>query len=294
MALMLPAGLASLLAASAASASPATDPPQLKVLVFGDSQGALGPSWRTLQHTLNKNGVNANVVSKAVSGTLACGWAATASALADAAKEVFPDSGPDFVWYTAGGNDMEEDKEYHTCLQNVTTDAGAKACLATANKKILNCTSTLLDGLWEVYPSAKVGMYNYEVPCFGKEWLPRLDCMPFDTNYLGGQYCAGNITCVLTQLVHWQTIYVDALQRKYKAPKFTGMNLLGAVQAASGIAGASPGHPVMTAGSDCLYMIECVHPTPLTPTATAVGDAMWNMWLSNLTSNAASGLVEAS
>lgn len=67
----------------------------LTVLVFGDSWGSLGPSWRALQDTFDRHGVDAVVRSSAVGGTQACQWAATGtngpgSALADAAKRLFP------------------------------------------------------------------------------------------------------------------------------------------------------------------------------------------------------------
>ena len=88
---------------------------------------------------------------------------------------------------------------------------------------------------------------------------------------------------MVKQIVHWQGIYVDYLQQRYSAPRFTGMNVLGAAQQASGISGASVGHPVTTGGSRCDWMVECVHPKYGTPTATAIGSAMWDLWLSNLT-----------
>ena len=104
---------------------------------------------------------------------------------------------------------------------------------------------------------------------------------------------------MVSQLQYWQSIYVDALQIKYPKPQYTGINLLGACQAASGVPGASVGHPVATAGSKCSWMIACVHPKYGTPTATAVGDAMWDLWLSNLSlpvagsvENTTSSLVE--
>ena len=56
----------------------------------------------------------AQVVNKAVGGTLACGWAKDPDAIVSAARDAFPDAadGPDFVWYTAGANDLAQDKQY--------------------------------------------------------------------------------------------------------------------------------------------------------------------------------------
>jgi hypothetical protein len=105
--------------------------------------------------------------------------------------------------------------------------------------------------------------------------------------FLGGSFCArqgaGAISCLVQTLEYWQTIYVDALQRTFSSPpgRFTGMNILGAVQQASGVPGASVGHPATSAGSKCEWMTACVHPTYGTPAATAVGKAMWDLWLKN-------------
>ena len=87
----------------------------ITVLVFGDSWGSFGPSYHAVQDMFDRHGVEAVVRSAAVPGTQACQWASAArgkegagSALADAAKETFPElegkGGPDHVWYTAGGN----------------------------------------------------------------------------------------------------------------------------------------------------------------------------------------------
>jgi hypothetical protein len=115
------------------------------------------------------------------------------------------------------------------------------------------------------------------------------NCLAAAEQFLGGSFCArqgaGAIACLVQTLEYWQTIYVDALQRKYPMPRFMGMNILGAVQQASGVPGASVGHPATTAGSKCAWMIACVHPTYGTPAATAVGKAMWDLWLRNRTAS---------
>ena len=156
------------------------------------------------------------------------------------------------------------------------------------------------------------------MPCLGTE-----DCIEAAAQFLGGAYClnkgldrAGRlptaagvevveatsgggdddprIACLVSQIQLWQTLYVDALQAKYPRPQYTGMNVQGACQAASGVKGASIGHPVATAGSRCDWMIACVHPKYGTPTATAVGEAMWDLWLTNVTHPAVAGLPTAS
>ena len=65
--------------------------------------------------------------------------------------------------------------------------------------------------------------------------------------------------------------------------KFTGMNMLGVAQQASGVPGASQGNPSRDAGSKCEWMTSCVHPTYGTKTADAIGEVLWMDWLRNVT-----------
>ena len=67
----------------------------LSVLVFGDSWGALDPSWHALQDMFDRHGVNATVRSSAVGSTRACQWAAQPDSLRQKAAALFPDGGPD-------------------------------------------------------------------------------------------------------------------------------------------------------------------------------------------------------
>ena len=61
-----------LLAAAAIAVLGIAEASPLHVLVFGDSQGDTGPTAQTLADTLSAHNVSANVVNKAVGGTLAC------------------------------------------------------------------------------------------------------------------------------------------------------------------------------------------------------------------------------
>jgi hypothetical protein len=136
------------------------------VLVFGDSQGDTGPTYKVVEDQLAAHGVKHNVKNAAVGGTLSCGWAQNPNAIVKAAQDNgFGDAGPDLVWFTAGGNDLAGDTKYHSCLDAAKSGSDAKSCLDAANDRLLPCTTTLLEHLWAAYPNASVGSYNYEVPC---------------------------------------------------------------------------------------------------------------------------------
>lgn len=269
-----------------AAAPTAADP--LRVLVFGDSQGDIGPTWQELQDVLDSNGANATVVNKAVGGTTACGWANDdADAITTAARSAFgPQAAPDLVWYTAGANDLANDGLYHACFARAGTFGDATACVDAAVGRMMGCTTTLLESLWESSPNASVGMYNYvetnmDRACDGQ------NCLEASADFLGGDYCLGTYEggsapeeCMLRLLEHWQTVYVDTLQAAYPPPRFTGMNLLGAVQAAAGVPGAAVGHlNVSAGGARCDWMTYCVHSTYGTAAADAIGAAWWDIWL---------------
>ena len=205
----------------------------LKVLVFGDSQGDVGPTYKVIQDQLNQHNIsNFTVANAAVGGTLSCGWNENPDAIVKASKQHFGKGvSPDLVWFTAGGNDIANDDTYHDCLDSAEDDSSALECLDSATERLLPCTISLLEHLWSTYPNAKVGMYNYEIPCTVG------DCLEADLQFIGGSYCAKQkdvVGCMVAGLVHWQQIYVDHLQQLYPAPKFTGMNVLGAAQEASG------------------------------------------------------------
>ena len=71
---------------------------------------------------------------------------------------------------------------------------------------------------------------------------------------------------------------VGTTQRRFPAPQYTGLNILGTVQAAGGVPGAATGQPNMSVGSPCELMHSCVHPEHGKAGATAIGDAFWRLF----------------
>ena len=94
----------------------ATEP--LKILVFGDSQGDVGPTYKVLEDQLKQHDRAGTVINAAIGGTLSCGWAKDPKAVAKAAAKAFGLSGPHLVWLTVGGNDMAGDSKYHVSTMN--------------------------------------------------------------------------------------------------------------------------------------------------------------------------------
>jgi hypothetical protein len=266
---------------------PKPPPPQINastvtVMVFGDSWGSLGPGWHEIQDMFNRHNVSAVVRSAARGGTQACQWAGSPTSMVKAAQKLFPErphKGPDFVWYTLGGNDFAN-HGYQECSRAAKSIEDEKNCTgALFTHLVSGCTRTLLEHYWKVYPDSKVMQCGYDVPCESG------GCIRTDDSRV--PFCGSNVTCMDEVTLYWQSIYVDALHSHYNSPggapaggNYTGLNILGTVQASGGVKGASTGNPVIGVGSPCELETMCVHPTHGKAGATAVGEAFWRMYFS--------------
>lgn len=260
------------------------------VLTIGDSWGDTGPTYRIIKDQFDKNGVEVDSKNRAIAGTTACGWAsktksdkskttfAAGQALVNAAEEEFGEQGPDFVWYTLGGNDLAGDGDKANCLKKASNDDEAKVCMKTSSDKALACTQQLMEPFFAKFPNSKLMQMNYDLPCENK-----ICHSIIDGGFLGGDYCNGDKFCDNTMGLYWSSIYVQQLRTIYPEPQYTGLDLFGTVQQANGIEGASPGHPNLHEDSgDCgiTHEILCIHPAYGTKMATALGDQFWSQWLS--------------
>lgn len=260
------------------------------VLTFGDSWGDTGPTYKVIKQQFDKYGVEVDSKNRAIGGTQACEWAAktksdktsatfeAGQSLVNAAEEEFGEQGPDFVWYTLGGNDLAFDSDKAACLKAASNDDDAKACMKASSDKALACTRQLLEPFFARFPNSKVMQNNYDVPCEN-----RLCHSIIDGGFLGGDYCKGDKFCDNTLGYYWSTIYVQQLRTIYPEPQYTGLDIFGTVQQANGIEGASPGNPNLHEDSgDCgiTHEILCIHPAYGTKMADAIGEQFWAQWLS--------------
>jgi len=196
-------------------------------------------------------------------------------ALVKAAQKQFPNSkdGPDFVWYTAGGNDLMDDGAFHSCTRNAKSMQEAENCYRAATDKVIACTKTMFDAYWKVFPKSQIMECNYDIPC------ENIFCLGFDEGYLGN-YCGTNITCMNSMGVVFQDEYVGRLTKMYPEPQYTGLFIGGAVQKAAGIPGADVGKPVLDKSGPCDMELLCVHPIYGTYASEAVGEAFYDLFFS--------------
>ena len=235
------------------------------ILVFGDSWGSLGPSWHELVDVFAKHKIPATVKSSAVGGTRACQWASEPQAINLAAAKQFPDQPVDYVWYTAGGNDLVN-KWYVACSEGAKTYEEAIQCMKHAMINVNNCTETLLSEFLSpgAHPDSKVLQVGYDLPC-------EVGRCATDPRFA---FCGTNKTCQNSGTVAWQPMLLEPMAEKFPT-QYTGINILGTVQKAGGVAGAATGKPVIDTGSPCGLMTACVHPRWWRRRHRS-GDLMWD------------------
>lgn len=253
---------------------------EITVMVFGDSLGDTGPKWNTVQDMFDHRGVSATVKSAAVGGTTACQWAGQkdGTQIANKAKDLFGDKGPDYVWYTLGGNDIWSDSVFQACQKSVkgkaVSDPAVQKCITDFNSRIIACHSTMFDKFYKVYPNARIMQAGYDIPCENRFCEHTTDAL------FAGALCGRNGTCLNTMLHSWNTQHLDRMQAKYQAPAYTAIKLIGAVQMADKIPGADYDKPVYNKGANCRWETLCIHPTYNTPAGQAWGDGMWKLYFS--------------
>jgi len=196
----------------------------------------------------------------------------------------FDHDGPDFVWYTLGGNDMMIDNTFQTCTKQAKSIQEAEQCTDVATSKVKQCTEKLFDRYWKAFPKSQIIQANYDVPCENP------GCRDMDAGFLGS-YCDRNITCLNTMAVHWVKDYIEALSKKYPEPQYTAVHIEGVGQAVEGDVKAAAGIPDIDRSGVCDKMIACVHPIYGSKYATAIGNVFWDHFFSKYTTKANTTVV---
>lgn len=263
--------LASLVAAASAKS--------INVMVFGDSYGDTGPTYHQVQKMFDDRKVTATVRSAAVGGTSACYWAGLgggANAIVDHAKKLFPnlEDGPDFLWYTAGANDVWQAVGFQACEKRAKNWDGVHKCMTTLMAKVSACTSKMLTNYFKAFPKSKVMQSGYDVPC------QNALCQATFTGVFDLNFCGKNNTCNNQAMYDFIDIYLGDQKKKFSEPQYTTLFMMGAAQKANGVKGADVGKPVLSEGSNCAWETECVHPSYKTPAGEAWGKGFWDLYFS--------------
>jgi hypothetical protein len=266
-----------------------TDAKSINALVFGDSYGDTGPTYRQLQKMFNDQHVPATVRSAAVGGTAACFWANqnSGNAIVDKAKKLFPGlpDGPDYLWYTAGANDVWQSLEFQACERLAKSWDGVKKCMQGLTGRVSACTSKMFKSFFQAFPKAKVLHSGYDVPCYNA------GCQATFTGVFDLTFCNKNNTCNNNAMEYFIDIYHGGLNKQFSPPQYTTLKMMGAVQKAHGVPGADVGKPVLSADINCKWETECVHPSYNTPAGDAWGQGFWDLYFSKQIGDNTSVLV---
>jgi len=257
---------------------------KVNVMVFGDSYGDTGPTFHQVQDMFDTRGVSASVKSAAIGGTAACYWAGQdgGKAMVTQANKLFPDlpDGPEFVWYTAGANDVWQDSTFQSCQKSANSYVALQKCMRTLMAKVTDCTATNLNNYFKAFPKSKIMQSGYDVPC------QNVLCELTVDQAFNQHFCGSNTTCNNQVMYDLIDLYLGDMNTKFSAPQYTTLFMMGAIQKAEGVVGADVGKPVLGKGAKCEWETDCVHPSYNTPAGKAWGDAFWDLYFSqHLNSN---------
>jgi hypothetical protein len=248
------------------------------VMVFGDSYGDTGPTYKQVQKMFKDHHIPATVRSAAVGGTSACYWANQdgGNAIVQKTRKNFPGlhDGPNFLWYTAGANDVWQSLEFQACERLQKTWNGVRGCMKSLVSRVAACSTKMLDAFVEAYPKTKIMHSGYDVPCYSA------GCYDSFTGVFALSFCAKNTTCNNQGMYDFIDMYHTTIKQRYSEPQYTTLFMMGAVQKAKGVPGADVGKPVLTEGANCAWETDCVHPTYDTPAGNAWGQGFWDLYFS--------------
>ena len=223
------------------------------LLAFGDSWAWLG--YPQLKAVMQSHGFETTL--RAIPGTPAGYWALFKP---DALVEAVDKANASHVYLSIGGNDFLEG-----------LPLGINATILHA--EMIISTIRILDRLFKARPQVQVYHFGYEI----LNWAGSAFCRVFGNAELKGPaplFCpdTGNVTCMTHSQATWlQESFIGALSGHYTKQgisSYHGLNLLGTLQVAGGVAGARVGAPRWDAYSPSQFVrnetdsLGCVHLTP--------------------------------
>lgn len=234
------------------------------VLVIGDSWGTHGAD--EFQKMFSSRGVTKKIDNAAIGGTTTEDWIRRKN---DITKLVTGNPNATHMWVTLGGNDAF--KQMPLCTKISTQAKCINKILGRAEKNFAEIASIV----YKANPKLRMMGFGYDIMAFQK--LPL--CPSAVAGVLPDCHKGGpNITCVNHAFVNIQY----AVENVAKTNKnMDAINILGTLQAAGKMEGASVGHPVMDHYSPArLYEENCIHPTTIEGFKD-VFDSVWNLYFKN-------------
>lgn len=193
------------------------------IVVFGDSWGTVGGN--SFKKMASSHGLT--VSNHAVGGSTAEGWASPSKRM-DLTNWVKENKDAKYVWITIGGNDAANGMERGLSIDKILHDF-------LANEKLF------FDPLVKAVPNIKVVQFGYDIL-----FWDYFECVAQSTSIFGkhcGKHGSANFTeCANALMMQVQTT-IETFASNYT--QMTAVNMMGSLQGAAQISGASVGHPNM-------------------------------------------------
>lgn len=218
---------------------------------MGDSWGTVSPATEHFEKELKEHkcplGGFTNI---AVGGSTAHEWS-EARKMADVKKHA---KDHDIIWITLMGNDARA--VMPPCAKTGKTSA---ECGEVLFQDAMGWMTTILDGIHEANPDAKVVGFGYDT-MFGGVGCESVAKAIIPQCWSGKEKHNSPIDCFQTQQIRLQEIW-ETLATKYSF--VTAINLLGTTQIAGGDKGVNITHPDLNKFGPAHYWpitLECIHP----------------------------------
>jgi|EP00937_MAST-01D_sp_MAST-1D-sp2_P005069 hypothetical protein len=244
-----------------------------RILIMGDSWGTISPATKYFELELNNHKCPIEGFTNiAIGGTTAKQW----SGALKMAKVKEQAKSHDVIWITLMGNDALAE-----CPGCASSGKTAAECGDSLFASVQKSMTTILDGIHEANPSAKVVGLGYDIMFGG------LGCSVIQRDIFPqcwkNKSVSNPVRCFNTELVRIQELW-DDLAQKYDF--VTAVNILGVTQVAGGDSVAAVGRPNMDKTGPAKYWpitLECIHPSQgaTNSGAMAIMDEFYKQFWSN-------------
>lgn len=191
------------------------------IVVFGDSWGTEGAA--SFNKMAKAHGLT--VSNHAVGGSTAAGWAKPGKVM-DLTNWVKENKDAKYVWITIGGNDAADGMEAGQPIEKILSD-------------FLKNEKKFIEPLFKAVPNIKVVQFGYDIL-----FWDYFECTATATQIFGkhcGKHGSANFTVCANRLMFKVQDTIADLAGNYT--QLDTVNLMGSLQQAGQISGATVGHP---------------------------------------------------
>jgi hypothetical protein len=224
---------------------------ETRILIMGDSWGTISPATDEFKRELNEHKCPLQGFTNiAIGGTTAQQWAEPKKMLE--VKKQAKDH--DLVWVTLMGNDA-----LAVCPDCAKAGKTAEECGDELTVKATGWMTTIIDGIHEANPNAKIVGFGYDI-MFGGFGCESITKTVFPQCW-SNKSVANPIRCFNTEFIRLQALWDTLASTR---PYLSAINILGTTQMGAGDPGVTIGNPNLDKfgpAKDWPLTLECIHPS---------------------------------